>query len=139
MIRVEGALKKVQEEEDEGEDAWESWCCCRVNEALLSREPFSGFPELPVFTLPPNPIPPFTLHTNNVYVLMLIYPCFFPSLPNSHPPRPTRGLSILALLCFYFSPHYLQLHTSLSPSSLVLSLTCSLFCLTDVIVMPGRL
>lgn len=51
--RVQGALKKVEEEE-EGEDAWESWHCCRVNGAPLSQEPFSGFPEVPVPTPPPT-------------------------------------------------------------------------------------
>lgn len=51
-----GGLKKVEEEEDgeKGEDAWESLRCCRVNGALLSREPFSSFPEVPVPTPPPT-------------------------------------------------------------------------------------
>lgn len=40
--------------ERRGEDAWESQRCCRVNGALLSREPFSRFPEVPILTPPPT-------------------------------------------------------------------------------------
>lgn len=47
-----GGLKEAGEEE--GEDAWESQHCCRVNGALLSREPFSGFPEVPAPSHPPT-------------------------------------------------------------------------------------
>ena len=73
MLRVQGPLKKAVEE-DEGEDAWESWCGCRVNEAPLSREPFCGFPEVPVFTPPPTQYPLCPSTPKYVNLLKFVFP-----------------------------------------------------------------
>lgn len=106
-----GGLKKVEEEEDgeEGEDAWESLRCCRVNGALLSREPFSSFPEVPVPTLPP-PNTVFLPHTQktrkhtyfvhvshnlfSLYHTLSLSPSLFCLIP--------LGVSPHTLLCLHF-------------------------------------